>query len=156
MFAFSLISQHWDDTGSWNPSSWKTRTHLSCSQYHGCWWPGDAQSQGISRYGTDHVPQYSGFSIIRVNPLCAGTKLFQFNIVKIMVADALAPCVTRTSQPWHWLCRIGTFFSYIRKDFNYLCHVSVEESQALLSPSSRANGVQCCCTSTLLCVPQGW
>ena len=33
-----------------------------------------------------------------------------------MVADALAPCVTRSSAA-----------SYMRKDFNYLCHVSVEE-----------------------------
>ena len=29
IFAFSIISQHWDDTGSWNSSRWKTRTHLS-------------------------------------------------------------------------------------------------------------------------------
>ena len=24
-------------------------------------------------------------------------------------------------QPWYWLCRIGRFLSYLRKDFNYLC-----------------------------------
>ena len=29
IFAFSIISQHWDGTGSWNPSSWKTRTWSS-------------------------------------------------------------------------------------------------------------------------------
>ena len=23
-------------------------------------------------------------------------------------------------QPWYWLCRIGRFLSYLRKDFNYL------------------------------------
>ena len=28
---------------------------------------------------------------------------------------------------WYWPCRIGRFLSYWRKDFNYLCHVSVEE-----------------------------
>ena len=28
MFALFLISQHWDGTGSWNPTSWKTRTRL--------------------------------------------------------------------------------------------------------------------------------
>ena len=24
IFEFSVISQHWDDAGSWNPSSWQT------------------------------------------------------------------------------------------------------------------------------------
>ena len=30
-------------------------------------------------------------------------------------------------HPWYWLCRIGKSLFYIRKDFNNLCHVSVEE-----------------------------
>ena len=30
-------------------------------------------------------------------------------------------------QPWYWLCRIGRFFSYWRKDFNYLCHINMDE-----------------------------
>ena len=30
-------------------------------------------------------------------------------------------------RPWYWLRRIGKFLSYMRKDFKYLCHVSVEE-----------------------------
>ena len=29
-------------------------------------------------------------------------------------------------QPWYWLCRMGWLLSYLRKDFNYLCHISVE------------------------------
>ena len=33
----------------------------------------------------------------------------------------------RHQHPWYWLCRIGKFLSYFRKDFNYLCYVSVEE-----------------------------
>ena len=28
---------------------------------------------------------------------------------------------------WYWLCRIGKSLSYTTKDFNNLCHVSVEE-----------------------------
>ena len=28
---------------------------------------------------------------------------------------------------WYWLCRICKFLSYTRKNFNYLCHVSVDE-----------------------------
>ena len=30
-------------------------------------------------------------------------------------------------HPWHWLCSIGKFLSYMRKDCKYLRHVSVEE-----------------------------
>ena len=30
IFAFSLIAQHWDGAGGWNPSSWKARTCVSC------------------------------------------------------------------------------------------------------------------------------
>ena len=34
-----------------------------------------------------------------VKPLTCGTELIRFNIIHIMVADALAPCVARTSAP---------------------------------------------------------
>ena len=44
-----------------------------------------------------------------------------------MVADALAPCVARTSAPMVLICRIDKFLYYFRKDFNYLCHVNVED-----------------------------
>ena len=30
-------------------------------------------------------------------------------------------------QPWFWLCRIGKFLSYLRKDFNYLRSINVEK-----------------------------
>ena len=29
-------------------------------------------------------------------------------------------------QPWYWLCRICKSWSYLRKDFKYLCHINVE------------------------------
>ena len=32
-------------------------------------------------------------------------------------------------QPWYWLCRIGRSLSYSRRNFNYLCLISVEEWQ---------------------------
>ena len=38
------------------------------SQYHGCWWPGDASRRGISSYGTGLVcPKHSSFITQRVN-----------------------------------------------------------------------------------------
>ena len=30
-------------------------------------------------------------------------------------------------QPWYWLHRICRYFSYLRKDFKYLCQINVEE-----------------------------
>ena len=30
-------------------------------------------------------------------------------------------------QPWYWLCKLGRSLFYMRNDFDYLCHVSVEE-----------------------------
>ena len=29
-------------------------------------------------------------------------------------------------QPWYWLCRICRSWSYLRKDFKYMCHINVE------------------------------
>ena len=67
---------------------------------------------------------------IHVNPARSGTALLRSNIVNIMVADTLAPCVAnslRYQQSWYWVCRAGKFLSYMRKEYNYLCHVSVGE-----------------------------
>ena len=30
-------------------------------------------------------------------------------------------------KPWYWLCRIGRFLSYLRKDLNYLRRINVEK-----------------------------
>ena len=29
-------------------------------------------------------------------------------------------------QPWYWLCRICRSWSYLRKDFKYMCHINME------------------------------
>ena len=67
IFTFSIMSQHWDGTGMWNPSSWRARSQASCNtQYHGCWWPGDARSLGIISHGIDLIClEYLGFNAIR-------------------------------------------------------------------------------------------
>ena len=53
----------------------------------------------------------------------AETELIQFNIVNILVADALAPCVAKTSISTHDIDYIG----YVKfLSFNYVCHVIVE------------------------------
>ena len=30
-------------------------------------------------------------------------------------------------SPWYWPCGVGRSVSYLRKDFNYQCHIKVEE-----------------------------
>ena len=43
------------------------------SQYHGCRYPGDARSQGISSYGIDlFLSEYSGLSTRGINSLATG------------------------------------------------------------------------------------
>ena len=45
-YAFILHYQPWNKC--WNLLSRKTEASPSYNQYHGCWWPGDVRSQGIS------------------------------------------------------------------------------------------------------------
>ena len=49
-------------------------------------------------YGSRLVVFYF-FHLVLINPLSAGTELIRFIIENIMVADALAPRVARTSVP---------------------------------------------------------
>ena len=63
-----------------------------------------------------------------LKPLTCGDRINPVKLVNIMVADALAPCVARTSAPmiltiWNRY----KLLSYLRTDFNYPCHVNVEE-----------------------------
>ena len=53
------------------------------------------------------------------------TELIRFNLVNIIIADALAT-QGKHRHPY-WLCRIGKFLSYLTKNFNYLNHVNVDE-----------------------------
>ena len=55
-----------------------------------------------------------------------GTKLSLYNISNIMVADAVDPCVARTSAPMI-LNMQNRWFLVLWKDFNYMCHVNVDE-----------------------------
>ena len=63
----------WDGAGSWNLSSWwKTliclsyiiNTQILHNQYHGCSWPGDTRSQGISSNDINlHLLEYFRASV---------------------------------------------------------------------------------------------
>ena len=61
-----------------------------------------------------------------VNSSCGGTKLFQFNIVNVVVSDALAPCIARTSVSTHDIVYVEKVLVLHVEGFQ-LCHVSVEE-----------------------------
>ena len=78
IFAFSNMSQHWDGTVSQNHSMWKQGPIYPV--YSMPWFlMTDTRIQGINSHGIDLVcPEYSGFSIRRVNPLRA--KFFGENI----------------------------------------------------------------------------
>ena len=57
--AFFIISKQWEVADSVNPSSWMTRTCLSCTV---SWWPGDTGSQGIRSHHKDPVILNNPFS----------------------------------------------------------------------------------------------
>ena len=65
-FAFSSISERCDDTGRWNPTSYKTSLCLSCLHDHRnyCWRLGDDKGgQDINSHSIYlFLPRYSGFS----------------------------------------------------------------------------------------------
>ena len=55
-------------------------------------------------------------------------RMFCANEVIVMHVDALAPGVTRTSRAMVFIiCRIKQSLSSISKDFNFLCHLTVEK-----------------------------
>ena len=81
------MSQQWEGVGTWNLSSWKTKTHLFY-KYHGCWWPGNTKSLDISGHCFALVhPEYSSFSNSKVNnifsELASCTYAFFLNSLQI-------------------------------------------------------------------------
>ena len=48
VYPISIISHHLDGAGSWD-------LFILHIQYHGCWWPGDANRQGISSHDIDLI-----------------------------------------------------------------------------------------------------
>ena len=54
------------------------------------------------------------------NPLSARTALIWLLMHWLLASP-------EHQHPWYWLCRKRKFLSYLRKDFNYLCHVKVEQ-----------------------------
>ena len=67
-----------------------------------------------------------------MNLSSAGNKLIQFNIHIVNITVAIAGSVrdtsdAKTSAPVILTTNKGKALSYMRKDFNYPCHVNVEE-----------------------------
>ena len=58
---------------------------------------------------------------ISVNPECAGNKLIQYNIVNIMIPDALAACVARTSAPMIFAFEIQVFVLHEEESICLYC-----------------------------------
>ena len=88
-------------------STWKCRLEndgyfvsASMCQYHGCWWSGNARSQGISSSYIDLVcPKHSSFNIRRVNSLYA--ELFVRNIgMHLHFMSFLSPEIYHADKSW--------------------------------------------------------
>ena len=76
----------------------KTRTHKSNSQYHGCWWPGDIRSQGISNHGIDLFNmEYSSFNTTMFSKL--QTRHCNYNHIIIMVTQPAAQLIVSDDVP---------------------------------------------------------
>ena len=97
------------------------------------------------------MPIRGGFRFLKDNPLtCLNDVVVRWKQSITWTYDALTLnvrgpsylCFTRSiswllmpwllmspghQQQWYWLCRIGRSLSYLRKDFNYQCHINVEE-----------------------------
>ena len=62
------------------------------------------------------------------NPYCTGTESY-LGLTR-SISWLLMPWLLASpghQQPWYWLCKIGKSWSYVRKNFNYVWYVSVEE-----------------------------
>ena len=71
--------------------------HDSCWCPGAKWAPGHQQPPCLAMTIVSHKSHYAhSYCVTAINSWNAGTKLIRFNIVN-MVADTLAPCVTRTS-----------------------------------------------------------
>ena len=67
-------------------------------QYHGCWYPGDAMSQGISNHGIDLVLEWSGLSTRRINYIP--------HVSRHQSVIESSPCLLMALLPWvTWLPR---------------------------------------------------
>ena len=51
--------------------------------------------------------------------------ILRVKYINNMVADALAPCFTRSSTaPWYWQCRLNVFLSFMSKDLHWVSKIS--------------------------------
>ena len=69
MFPFDDVIMYWEgtDSSTWTQGQNKVKFFLH-SQFRGCWWLGDARSQGIRSHQT--LQKYSSLSIKRMNSNC--------------------------------------------------------------------------------------
>ena len=124
IFAFFIISQHWDGHVI------ETLCHgeilhnplIPHNQYHSCWWPGDARSQGISSNGVIYFVWPKISIHLQLKP--------EYSKTTGSIPWQLMPWLFVPSgdhQPWYWICRVKKSFPSIWKSFNYQYHVSAEK-----------------------------
>ena len=80
-----------------------------------------ATSHSLNQLWLVYWRLYASIGLSELRLLTLGTELSRCSIVRIIVADALDPCVARTAATMI----LTMFLSHMRKDFNYPWHVNV-------------------------------
>ena len=94
----------------WKPEKIKRKLSLWPAL---CWWPGTVSFAGtvasLALTLNARVPSYLGW-----------TRSISWLLMPWLLTSP------GHRQPWYWLCRVGRFLWYLRKDFNYLRRINVE------------------------------
>ena len=94
ILAFTIISQHWDGAGSWNPSSWKTRIFYPAYSIPLLLIFWQHKGQGISSHGIALIVlEHSSFSTSRIKTLRSTPNWQHF-------ADDIFKCIFFNENVW--------------------------------------------------------
>ena len=96
---------------------------IICVAYNDLWpWPISSRSFGL---GLENRVRYVASTVLTLNvrgPSYLGlTRSLSWLLLSWLLASP------GHQRPRYWLCVMGKSLSYLRKDFNHLCHINVEE-----------------------------
>ena len=82
----------------------------------------DLLEHQYSNANKSHQSNMANYSYPHINPCDAGNRVYQDDSLNTIAVDALAPLARSSAS-----MRITRSLSSTRKDFNYLCHFSVDK-----------------------------
>ena len=120
------------------------------SQYHGCWWPGDARSQDISSHDIHLVfPEYSSFCVRRVNSALAAQEGLTFHIAWYLWCSKFIWSFQLYSRDALTHCPLGNLGVILKMQFSIIFYLSVSSDFLIMMPSDE-------CYRPLLMISQHW